>query len=162
MTSATEIGASNAQTKLVYTLTVVTSATEVGASNAQTKLVLTLTVVTSATEVGVPSAHQVIIITAWVLRRKKDAAVLTAKLAWKRKVLNTSIAICVIASGAQSATNTEFTAMNATFPLAGIVKITSTAIAAASHGAVLAPLMADGSANAGAKAKLKGSKRAKA
>ena len=115
---------------------------------------------TSATEVGVPSAYQVVIfllITAWVLRRKKDAAVLTAKLAWRRKVLNTStsIAISVVASGAQSATNTELCAMNATFPLAGIVKITSTAIAAAIHGAVLAPLMADGSANAGAKAKLK-------
>ena len=121
-----------------------------------------MTIATSATEVGVPSAQVIIITALKVLRRKKDAAVLTAKLAWKRKVLNTSIAICVIASGAQSATNTELCAMNATFPLAGIVKITSTAIAAAVHGAVLAPLMVDESANAGAKAKLKGSKCAKA
>ena len=121
-----------------------------------------MTIATSATEVGVPSAQVIIITALKVLRRKKDAAVLTAKLAWRRKVLNTSIAISAMASGAQSATNPELCAMNATFPLAGIVKITSTAIAAASHGAVLAPLMADGSANAGAKAKLKGSKRAKA
>ena len=135
------------------------------ASNAQTKLVNTLAVVTSATDVGVPSAQVLTCCSGTalkVLRRKKDAAVLTAKLARRRKVLNTSIAKCVWASGAQSATNPELCAMNAIVPLVGIVKITSTAITAASHGAVLAPLMADGSANAGAKAKLKGSKRAKA